>query len=384
MRLARIVNDPVHGFIRLPEGRVMQALEQPSMQRLRRLSQLGLAQLVYPGATHTRFNHALGVLHLAQEALTTLQTKGLTLPPETQEATLLAALLHDLGHGPFSHTLEGLILPLSHEQIGHLLLERLEKDLGSLEEVRALWQGTHPQAFLCELIAGPLDVDRLDYLTRDSFFTGVQEGMVGTERLVYTMAVADGRLVVEEKGLNSVEKFIVTRRFMYWQVYLHKTVLSAEQLLRRWWHAWQHHTGGSPVSTIEDFLKLDEMWVWSRIHQGAESAFPPLRALSRALLWRVLYKLRFVSPQEATSMREAWEASLPAEARPWKAWFWAEGQAENIAYWPEGSSDIPILGKDGKVRPLSEVASWLKGLAGPTKRFFAGGIPAASLESLLR
>ncbi|GIV25394.1 MAG: hypothetical protein KatS3mg026_1086 [Bacteroidia bacterium] len=195
MRQARIVNDPVHGFIRLPEGRIMQALEHPYVQRLRRLSQLGLAQFVYPGATHTRFNHTLGVLHLAQEALMTLQTKGFSLPSETQEATLLAALLHDIGHGPFSHTLEGQILARSHEEIGYLILEKLEKDLGSLEEVRALWQGKHPQTFLCELIAGPLDVDRLDYLTRDSFFTGVQEGMVGTERLVYTMTVAEGRLV---------------------------------------------------------------------------------------------------------------------------------------------------------------------------------------------
>ncbi|RMF47432.1 MAG: HD domain-containing protein, partial [Bacteroidetes bacterium] len=377
-------NDPVHGFIRLPEGRVMQALEHPYVQRLRRISQLGLAQFVYPGATHTRFNHALGVLHLAQEALLTLQTKGLTLPSETQEATLLAALLHDIGHGPFSHTLEGQILPLSHEEIGYLLLQKLEKDLGSLQEVQALWQGTHPQAFLCELIAGQLDVDRLDYLTRDSFFTGVQEGMVGTERLVYTMTVAEGRLVIEEKGLNSVEKFIVTRRFMYWQVYLHKAVLSAEQLLRRWWQAWQHCTGNPSLCTVEEFLKVDEAQVWSWIHQGAESTFPPLRALSRALLWRVLYKVRFVSPEEAPFLREAWEAHLPAAARTWKGWFWTEGQAENTAYWPEGTGEIPLLGKDGCIRPLSEVAPWLKGLSGPTKRFFAGGIPAASLESLLR
>lgn len=380
LQTAKIVNDPVHGFIRLPAGRILRALGHPALQRLRRLSQLGLAQFVYPGATHTRFLHALGVMHLADEALSTLSRKGISLSAETWEAVLLAALLHDIGHGPFSHSLEGQILPQKHEALSLAILEQLEAQLGDLSEVRALWAGTHPLPFLSQLIASQIDVDRLDYLVRDSFFTGVQEGLVGTERLIYTMNVADGRLVIEEKGQTSVEKFIVTRRFMYWQVYLHKGVLGAEWLLRRWWAARQQ---AYPAQLIDlaGFLRLDESTIWGWIAQGLEAQLIPLRLLSRALWERVLYRVRYMAPEEAAVERERWEGALPPWARAWADWLWVEGWAESEAYKPSHGEDIYILAKSGAMLPLVQVSPWLRELSGATRRFFAGGLPVAWLES---
>lgn len=381
LQTAKIVNDPVHGFIRLPAGRVLKALEHPVVQRLRRLSQLGLAQFVYPGATHTRFLHALGVMHLADEALSTLHRKGVKLSTETWEAVLLAALLHDIGHGPFSHSLEGLLFPQSHEEIGQELLALLEPQLGDLSEVQALWKGTHPMPFLSQLLASQIDVDRLDYLVRDSFFTGVQEGLVGTERLIYTLQVAEGRLVIEEKGQTSVEKFIVTRRFMYWQVYLHKGVLGAEQLLRRWWAARQERT---PVQLkqLEQFIQIDETTIWSWVKEDTEADFFPMRVLSRALQERVPYKVRYYTSVEAAQQaRQEWERTLPRSLHPWAAWLWIEGWAESEAYKPSRGEDIYLLQKTGEIIPLLEASPWLVGLSGPTRRFFAGGLPVAWLGS---
>lgn len=380
LQTAKIVNDPVHGFIRLPAGRVLKALGHPVVQRLRRLSQLGLAQFVYPGATHTRFLHALGVMHLADEALSTLSRKGVSFSAETWEAVLLAALLHDIGHGPFSHSLEGQILPQKHEALGLAVLDQLEVQLGDLSEVRALWAGTHPLPFLSQLIASQIDVDRLDYLVRDSFFTGVQEGLVGTERLIYTMNAVKGRLVIEEKGQTSVEKFIVTRRFMYWQVYLHKGVLGAEWLLRRWWAAWQQAHPMEPTP-MEDFLRLDESTIWGWIAQGLEAQLIPLRLLSRALWERVPYRVRYTDPEAAFSERMHWESQLPIWARPWVEWLWVEGWAESEAYKPSQGEDIYILTKDGALLPLVQASPWLGELSGATRRFFAGGLPVAWLES---
>ncbi|MCS7162145.1 MAG: HD domain-containing protein [Bacteroidia bacterium] len=393
LRTAKIINDPVHGFIHVPEGRILRALGHPVVQRLRRITQLGLAQFVYPGAVHTRFGHALGVLHLAEEALLSLSRKGLAIPPSTWEAVLLGALLHDIGHGPFSHSLEGSILPYNHEQISQALLGLMEAELGDLSEVRLLWENQHPLRFLSDLISGQLDVDRLDYLVRDSFYTGVQEGLVGTERLIYTMNVAENRLVIEEKGHTSVEKFIITRRFMYWQVYLHKGVLGSEWLLRRWWEAYKLE--GKKRSYLEElwklpleaalpeFLQLDETTIWQWIQASSDSKFPPLRILSRALLYRVPFKVTFTERASAT-LREGWQHTLSSALRPWAEWFWIEGLAENQTYSPQAGGEIRLLRKDGTTAPLSELSPWLQPLESPTKRAFVGAIPAASLESLRR
>ncbi|MCS6790214.1 MAG: HD domain-containing protein [Bacteroidia bacterium] len=391
---AKIVNDPVHGFIRLPQGRILQVLHHPIVQRLRRLSQLGLAQFVYPGAVHTRFAHALGVMHLADEALSQLTKKGVSISSSTWEAVLLAALLHDIGHGPFSHSLEGKILPLSHEDIGLLLLDVLEREVGDLSEVRALWEKKHSSAFLSELISSQLDVDRLDYLVRDSFFTGVQEGLVGTERLIHTMAVSQNHLVIEEKGLTSVEKFIITRRFMYWQVYLHKGVVGAEWLLRRWWEALCYEDSAlSPLKEIkrrdaldevEGFIGLDDTVIWYWVQRLAtEATFPPLRALSRAILWRRPYKVIFGDANALAEHLALWEASLPPKALPWREWFQIEGVAENRTYHLEPMGEIRILRKDGSCLSLTEMSPWLEALGTPMRRTFAGVIPAVWLESLL-
>lgn len=386
----KIINDPIHGFIRVRFPRVLAAIEHPLVQRLRRLSQLGLAQMVYPNATHTRFAHALGVMHLMDTALQILSEKGvIRLSEETYEAALLAALLHDIGHGPFSHSLEGLLLPFPHEAITYALLSLLEADLGELSETRAILQGHHPLPYLHELIQGPLDVDRLDYLVRDSFFTGVQEGIVGTERLIYTLTVTpDGHLAVEEKGLASVEKFILARRFMYWQVYLHKTVIAAENLLRRWLVHWQAYRGpilnaSSSLSgqVLINFIRLDDMQLWAWIHEGSRAHPLSLRLLSRALLQRVLFKVHWGSPSE--EYYRTWEAQLPLCLRSEAKTFWVEGQAYSATYEPGPAHEIRIFTRQREVFLLSEVAPWLVS-AGPIEKRYWGFFSAASLESLLQ
>ncbi len=386
----KIINDPIHGFIRVHFPRVLAAIEHPLVQRLRRLSQLGLAQMVYPNATHTRFAHALGAMHLMDTALQTLSEKGaILLSRETHEAALLAALLHDIGHGPFSHTLEGLLLPFPHEAITYALVSLLEADLGDLSETRAILQGHHPQPYLCELIQGPLDVDRLDYLVRDSFFTGVQEGIVGTERLIYTLTVTpDGHLAIEEKGLASVEKFILARRFMYWQVYLHKTVIAAENLLRRWLAHWQAYRGpllsaGPSLSkeVLSDFIRLDDMQLWAWIHEGSRAHLLPLRMLSLALLQRILFKVQWGSPSEEDY--RSWKAQLPARLRSEAETFWIKGRAYSATYEPSPAHEIRIFTKQRKVFLLSEVAPWLVS-AGPIEKQYWGFFSVASLESLLQ
>ena len=229
----KIVNDPVYGFIDIPGDFIFEIIESRWIQRLRHIRQLGLTNFVYPGATHSRFQHSLGALHLMSQALHTLHLKGVSVTPEDEEAALTAILLHDCGHGPYSHALEfSLFHDVTHEHISLLIMQLLNKKFGGrLNAAIDVFNGVHPKSFLHELIAGQTDMDRLDYLRRDSFFTGVIEGAVGSDRIIKMLNVSEGRLVIEEKGIHSVEKFLIARRLMYWQVYMHKTVIAAEKIL---------------------------------------------------------------------------------------------------------------------------------------------------------
>ncbi|MCW3120623.1 MAG: phosphohydrolase [Flavipsychrobacter sp.] len=229
----KIINDPVYGFIRFPEPEIIKVIDHPWFQRLRNIKQMGLAHLVYPGAEHTRFAHSLGACHLVGKALDELKTKNIIPDKEECLAARLAALLHDIGHGPFSHSLEhSLVGGVSHETLSRLIMERMDKEFGGLlQKAIQIFDHSYPSKYLHQLVSSQLDVDRMDYLNRDSFYTGVSEGVIGYDRILQMLTVRDNELMVEEKGVYSVEKFIIARRLMYWQVYLHKTVLGAEMLL---------------------------------------------------------------------------------------------------------------------------------------------------------
>jgi len=229
----KIINDPVYGFINISSGELFDIIEHPFFQRLRRIKQLGLTNFVYPGATHTRFQHALGSYHLMGMAIQVLRNKSIEITAAEEEAALSAILLHDIGHGPFSHALEESIIDgLHHEEISLLFMHALNKEFGgNLELAIRIFTGQYHKQFLHQLISGQLDMDRLDYLKRDSFFTGVTEGVIGSDRIVRMLNVVDDKLVIDHKGIYSIEKFLIARRLMYWQVYLHKTVLSSEILL---------------------------------------------------------------------------------------------------------------------------------------------------------
>ena len=230
---AKIINDPIYGFIEIESGIINSLINHPYFQRLRRISQLGLSYLVYPGAQHTRFQHALGCLHLVSKATQQLLKKGHKINQEEQEAVKIAILLHDIGHGPFSHALERtLVANISHEELSLIYMHKLNEEFnGKLSLAIKIFKNKYKKKFLHQLVSSQLDMDRLDYLKRDSFFTGVTEGNVGVERIISMLDVKNDNLVIEEKGIYSIEKFIIARRLMYWQVYLHKTVISAENML---------------------------------------------------------------------------------------------------------------------------------------------------------
>lgn len=229
----KIINDPVHGFVNIPSEFIFDLIEHPIFQRLRRITQLGLTHYVYPGATHTRFQHTIGALHLMTLALGSLKNKGISITSLEEEAVQAAILLHDIGHGPFSHALEeSIISGISHEKISQLLMKELNEEFsGQLDLAIEIFNNKYKKKFLHQLVSSQLDMDRLDYIMRDSFFTGVTEGTIGTDRIIKMLNVNEDNLVVEKKGIYSIEKFLIARRLMYWQVYFHKTVISSEQLL---------------------------------------------------------------------------------------------------------------------------------------------------------
>ena len=229
----KIFNDPIYGFITIPHDIIFDLIEHPYFQRLRRVKQLGLTHLVYPGALHTRFHHAMGAMHLMYSAVEVLRSKGVEITDEEAQGVLIAILLHDIGHGPFSHALEhSIVNGISHEEISTLFMDKLNKEFkGKLDLALQIFRNEYPKKFLHQLVSSQLDMDRLDYLKRDSFYSGVSEGVISTDRIIKMLTVKNDELAIEEKGIYSIEKFIIARRLMYWQVYLHKTVLAAENLL---------------------------------------------------------------------------------------------------------------------------------------------------------
>ena len=233
MNKKKIINDPVYGFISIPSALIYDLISHPYFQRLRYIKQLGMTHLVYPGALHTRFHHAIGAMHLMSLALEVLKNKGHQITAEEEEAATIAILLHDIGHGPFSHALEHtLVNGITHEDISMLMMDKLNDEFeGRLTPAITIFKGKYHRNFFCQLISSQLDLDRMDYLNRDSFFTGVSEGVISFDRIIKMFNIVDDRLVIEEKGIYSIEKFLIARRLMYWQVYLHKTVIAAEQLL---------------------------------------------------------------------------------------------------------------------------------------------------------
>jgi HD superfamily phosphohydrolase len=233
MNDAKIINDPVFGFIKIPQGLLLNIVQHPLMQRLTRIKQLGMANVVYPAAQHTRFQHSIGAFHLMSEAILSLQQKGHFIFDSEAEAVEAAILMHDIGHGPFSHVLEDtLITGISHEEISLLMMEQINREMqGALNLALKIFKGDYPKQFLHELISSQLDMDRLDYLRRDSFFTGVTEGNIGSARIIKMLDIVDDKLVVNSKGIYSIENYLTTRRLMYWQVYLHKTTVAFEKML---------------------------------------------------------------------------------------------------------------------------------------------------------
>lgn len=259
----KIINDPVHGFITIPDELIFDLIEHPFFQRLRRIKQLGLSHLVYPGANHTRFHHAIGAMHLMLEAIDVLRSKNVDITDEEKLGAAIAILLHDIGHGPFSHTLEhSLLNSIQHEEVSLLFMQRLNEEFnGRLELAIAIFSNTYSKHYLHQLVSGQLDMDRLDYLQRDSYFTGVTEGVVGSDRIIAMLNVSNNHLVIEEKGIYSIENFIGARRIMYWQVYMHKTVVSSEfmltSILRRAKHLYKEGIDLFASPSLKVFLKKD-------------------------------------------------------------------------------------------------------------------------------
>lgn len=385
MNKKKLINDPVYGFLTLPDALLYDLLEHPYFQRLRRIRQLGMGEWVYPGASHTRFHHALGALQLMCKALDKLRQKGVEITDEEYQAACAAILLHDIGHGPFSHTLEhALVEELMHEKISILIMERMNREMGGkLDLAIEIFCNRYPKAFLNQLISSQLDMDRLDYLSRDSFYTGVSEGVVSANRIINMLHVVNNQLVVEEKGIYSIEKFIIARRLMYWQVYLHKTVLAAELLLRQILlrAKWLADQGKAPYATpflepflyhppgIQDFEQNTEEWLPKFVMLDDSDIIVSIKAwqmnpdrvlslLSRAFVERKLPKISLsneeFSHQTYTTLlnKTAKQYNITAEEASYLV---QRGSVANHAY-KQDRMAISILRKDGSVADVTRVS----------------------------
>ncbi|WP_080054509.1 HD domain-containing protein [Spirosoma aerolatum] len=381
----KILNDPVYGFITIPSELLYDLVEHPYFQRLRRIKQLGLSEYVYPGALHTRFHHALGAMHLMGQAMSTLQSKGHTISNEECESAQIAILLHDVGHGPFSHVLECCLLDnVPHEQISLMLMHDLNQQFnGALSLAIRMFEGTYERPFFHQLISSQLDMDRMDYLNRDGYYTGVAEGAIGAERIIKMLDLVDDQLVVEAKGILSVENFLNARRLMYWQVYLHKTSICCEsmmiQILRRARFLSRQEGVESVFASdvfrlflrdsvsiqdfqtnrtyLEAFTRLDDFDIWTCVKQGASHPDPIFSKLCQMLLNRRLFKIMLSTEPFAGELLIQLEKQLRQTGMPedWLSYFLIEGQATNAAYLPSGDR-ISIKLKSGNVIDIADAS----------------------------
>ncbi len=377
----KIINDPVYGFITIDHPLILQIISHPFYQRLRNINQMAFAHLVYPGAVHSRLHHSLGAYHLMCNALQELKGKGFEITTEEELGAKVAILLHDVGHGPFSHALEQeLISGVHHEAISILIMQYLNEELGGQLRVAIdIFTDKHPKRFLHQLVSGQLDVDRLDYLVRDSFFTGVAEGVVGYDRIIKMLTVKDGELMVEEKAIYSIEKFLVSRRLMYWQVYLHKTVLAAEMMLVRLIQRakWLSSSGQKTEAATPElnfflqnpdahkdirqhlgtFCRLDDHDVMATIKNWCHHPDKILSLLSRSLVERKLVRIRLQgTPFEPQMVDKKLEEAMErlSVSKEEAGYFVFTGEASNTTYDPKDER-IYILFKDGSVKDISKV-----------------------------
>jgi HD superfamily phosphohydrolase len=393
----KIINDPVHGFITIQHPLIYKIISHPYYQRLRRINQMALAHLVYPGAIHSRLHHSLGAYHLMGLAITELRSKGTEISLEEEIAAKAAILLHDIGHGPFSHALENKLIPnVHHEDAGLKIMHLLNEELnGELSLAIKIFTNQYSKQFLYQLISGQLDVDRLDYLTRDSFFTGVSEGVVGYDRIIKMLVVHNDQLMIEEKGIYSVEKFLVARRQMYWQVYLHKTVLAAEKMLVKIIERVReiYHPGDSQMLTrtaldyflgsfagvldkkaLEQFCLLDDSDILASIKIWSHHKDSILSTLCKKLLNRELYRCQLQSHSFSKEMIQQRQEKIAQELNiPLKdaSYYIFSGDAINTTYKIE-DEHILILFKNGTIKPISEVENPLihETLSTPIKKFY--------------
>ncbi|PVW13820.1 HD domain-containing protein [Marixanthomonas spongiae] len=378
----KIVNDPIYGFITIPNTVIFDLIEHPYFQRLRRISQMGMSYLVYPGAHHTRFHHALGAMHLMRKAVQVLRFKDVEISEDEEEAIYIAILLHDIGHGPFSHAMENSIVEsVNHEQISLFFMEELNRNFNNrLTLAITIFKDEYDRKFLHQLISSQLDMDRLDYLRRDSFYTGVSEGSVNSERLITMLNVHNDKLVVEEKGIYSVEKFIIARRLMYWQVYLHKTGIVAEQLLLRLLKRAKQLTDAGvelPASealsfflknaitketftkeVLETFSKLDDYDIVSAMKYWVDCDDFILKTLSKMLLDRDLLKIKMKkkpisSEKEKKKLKQVMKNHHLTEEEA--AYFVFTGSIQNQAYRMDKDT-IDLLTKTGKIKDVAKAS----------------------------
>ncbi|HVK97926.1 MAG TPA: HD domain-containing protein [Flavisolibacter sp.] len=394
----KIINDPVYGFITIDHPLIFDIIAHPYYQRLRRIHQMAFASLVYPGAVHTRMHHSLGAYHLMGLALSELKNKGVEITKEEETSAKIAILLHDIGHGPYSHALEKkLIKEVHHEDISMLILHLLNEQFGgTLQMAIQIFQDTYPKQFLHQLVSGQLDVDRMDYLTRDSFFTGVSEGVIGYDRILKMLVVHNGELMIEEKAIYSVEKFLVARRLMYWQVYLHKTVVVAEEMLvgiieraielvangveldaasaNLNYFLKEHQPDGSFKKHLQKFCQLDDTDVMCTIKNWCGHPDVILGTLCQGLVDRKLLKIKFSAEPFDEELLSDLKKNVAAKyqiSSHESKYLVFTGEAINTTYNPL-DEHINILFKDGTTSDISKVDNALihQQLATPVKKYY--------------